>query len=471
MALLVLDRYELWSELASGGMATVYLGRLRGERGFARPVAIKRLHKHIAKDPEFVAAFLDEARLAARVRHPNVVSTLDVLDRDGEIFVVMDYVHGESLARIRAKIAADGKKIPLSIAGAIASGLLQGLHAAHEAKDEHGTPLAIVHRDVSPQNVIIGADGVARVVDFGVAKAEGRLQSTTEGAVKGKAAYMAPEQINGRADRRTDIFAASAVLWELLTGRRLFLGNSTAETLANVLAARVPPPRSIEPSISEALEELVMAGLDPIPDRRFATAREMDQALKRCLPIASTFDVAEWLEATTGDVLSERTMLVTAMETSSGAPAPAAASADARDALAVDDGSVTVHVPEEPPRRGRRPLVVTLLTMGIALVVLGGLYLRSGAARGERTAALTLPEAGDVDAAVGTAPLVVLGSAATAKASAPVATPRPTPNFVAPSPARARGDAGSRARPPANNCDPPYWDDAKGRHFKENCPL
>src|SRR5262249_20405529 len=162
--------------------------------------------------------FLDEARLAARIHHPNVVQTLDVAVTQGELFVVLEYVNGDSLAHLLRTANANGRAVPPEIASAVVFGVLQGLHAAHEAVVEQGNPLELVHRDVSPHNVLVGVDGVARVLDFGVAKARGRSQTTREGQLKGKLAYMAPEQIGGRVTRRTDVFAASIVLWEALAG-------------------------------------------------------------------------------------------------------------------------------------------------------------------------------------------------------------------------------------------------------------
>src|SRR6516225_8996456 len=176
----VVGRYALYVAIAAGGMATVHLGRLIGEVGFSRTVAIKRLHPQYAADPEFVSMFLDEARLAARIRHPNVVPTLDVVATKGELFLVMDYVPGESLARLSRVCREQRRPIPHRITSAVMAGALHGLHAAHEAKSERGAPLGIVHRDVSPQNVLVGADGVPRVLDFGVAKAAGRMQETRE---------------------------------------------------------------------------------------------------------------------------------------------------------------------------------------------------------------------------------------------------------------------------------------------------
>jgi serine/threonine protein kinase len=170
-------RYVMSDEFAAGGMATVHIGRLLGPVGFARTVAIKRLHPHFAKDPEFVAMLLDEARLAARIRHPNVVPTLDIVVEKGELLVVMDYVQGESLGRLAKGSFKKGAPIPLGIVASVMAGALYGLHAAHEAKSEQGAPLCVIHRDVSPQNIMVGLDGVARVLDFGVARAVGRILS------------------------------------------------------------------------------------------------------------------------------------------------------------------------------------------------------------------------------------------------------------------------------------------------------
>ncbi|HEY6462542.1 MAG TPA: serine/threonine-protein kinase, partial [Polyangiaceae bacterium] len=225
----VVGRYAVFDEIAVGGMATVHVGRLLGPAGFSRTVAMKHLHKQFAGDPEFVAMFLDEARIAARIRHPNVVSTLDVVTLDGELYLVMDYVAGESVAHLLRGLRRRDAFVPPRIAVTIACDMLAGLHAAHEATDDHGQPLGIVHRDVSPQNVLVGTDGSARVVDFGVAKAAGRMQTTREGQVKGKAAYMAQEQLRGGAvDRRTDVYSAAVVLWETLTGERLFKSDTPA---------------------------------------------------------------------------------------------------------------------------------------------------------------------------------------------------------------------------------------------------
>lgn len=313
-----IGRYALYGEIASGGMATVHFGRLLGPVGFSRTVAIKTLHPQFAKDPDFVAMFLDEARLAARIRHPNVVPTLDVVSTDDELVLVMDYVQGESLARLIRTSRRQGVTIPPRIATAVLAGVLQGLHAAHEAKNERAEPLGLVHRDVSPHNVLVGTDGVPRVLDFGVAKAAGRVQTTRDGQLKGKLAYMAPEQVRGgTVDRRTDVYAASIVLWEALTCRRLFDGDDDAQVFGKVLEAVVPAPSAVVPTIPKALDAIVLRGLDRDPEKRFQTAKEMAVALEKTILFATTSSIGEWVEKTAGDVLAKRADLVAEMESHS----------------------------------------------------------------------------------------------------------------------------------------------------------
>jgi serine/threonine-protein kinase len=314
----VFGRYALFDEIAAGGMATVHLGRLIGPVGFSKTVAIKRLHPHLARDPEFVSMFLDEARLAARIQHPNVVGTLDVVAIDGEVFLVLDYVQGESLSRLLKASRAEGRISDVRVVSSILVNVLHGLHAAHEATDEHAQALGIVHRDVSPQNILVGVDGVARVLDFGVAKASGRLQSTRDGQLKGKLAYMAPEQVRGGAvDRRTDIYSASVVLWEGLTGRRLVQTSNEAQVLADVLAGGFPPPSTIAPHLPPHIDAIVMKGLSQNPNDRFNTARQMGIELERALGVASPLVVGEWVQAIAQHALEMRAARVREMESTS----------------------------------------------------------------------------------------------------------------------------------------------------------
>ncbi|MFO0565513.1 MAG: serine/threonine-protein kinase [Polyangiaceae bacterium] len=313
-----LGRYALFDEIAQGGMATVHLGRMLGPVGFSKTVAIKRLHPHLARDPEFVSMFLDEARLAARVQHPNVVATLDVVAAEGEVFLVLEYVQGESFSHLLKATRIKGVPVAPRVLSSVLVNTLHGLHAAHEASDEHGHPLGIVHRDVSPQNILVGVDGVARVLDFGVAKAAGRLQSTRDGQLKGKIAYMAPEQIRGDlVDRRTDIYAAAAVLWEGLTGRRLVHGMNEGQVLHAVLAGGFPPPSAVHPGTPPEVDALVMRGLAMDPAHRFPTARELAIALERTVGVASPYEVAEWVQSVGAEALSIRAARVREMESTS----------------------------------------------------------------------------------------------------------------------------------------------------------
>jgi serine/threonine-protein kinase len=314
----VIGRYAIYDELASGGMAVVHLGRLLGQAGFSRTVAIKRLHPQFAKDRNFVAMFLDEARLSVRVQHPNVVAPLDVLIADGEVLVVMEYVAGDTLARLQRSSGNQQHPPSPGVIVSILSNALHGLHAAHEALGEDGTPLRIVHRDISPQNIMVGTNGIARVLDFGVAKAAIRSQCTTNGEVKGKLAYMAPEQIEGTAlDCRTDIFAAGVVAWESLTRRRLFTSDQASETISRILSGRVPSIRKYAPETPPKLDEAVQKALRKHPKERYATAREFATALESACAPASPSQVADWVAAVGGDELQARAERVAAIETKS----------------------------------------------------------------------------------------------------------------------------------------------------------
>ena len=283
--------------------------------GFSRIVAVKRMHPHVARDPEFVAMFLDEARIAARIRHSNVIQTVDVVAEAGELFLVMEYVEGESLSRLlRKSHATFGAPPPWRVASSIVAGVLHGLQAAHDATDEAGHPLEVVHRDVSPQNILIGVDGIARLLDFGVAKAVGRMQVTREGQLKGKLPYMAPEQIRNPAaiSPRTDVYGASVVAWETLTGSRLFTGDE-GEVLGRVLEATVPLPSAVEPSVPRELDDVVMRGLARNPRERYQTARDMALAIEQ-FGVAPASEVASWVASLAGTSLADRAKLVVAAE-------------------------------------------------------------------------------------------------------------------------------------------------------------
>jgi serine/threonine-protein kinase len=316
-------RYAIFDEIAAGGMATVHLARLAGPVGFSRVVAVKRLHAHLVDDRDFKAMFLEEARLAARIRHPNVVPTLDVLVHDKELILVMEYVHGESLLALTRAARAKKQPIPLSVAVAIMVSVLHGLHAAHEARDEKGEPLGIVHRDISPHNILAGTDGMVRVLDFGVAKAlQGRTTAEPDaalppGTVKGKFSYMAPETLRGEpATRQADIFSAAIVFWELLTGHKLFGAPTEQERILKVLKGNIPPPSALVPGLPVIVDKIVLRGLDANPLERYETADEMAAELENMLSTASQRSVGEWVTKLAHEALDQRADLLQQIEVS-----------------------------------------------------------------------------------------------------------------------------------------------------------
>ena len=283
----------------------MHFGRLQGPAGFGRTVALKRLHSHLASDPFFGSLLKAEARLAARVHHPNVVPLLDVVSLEtGEIILVMDYVHGETLGALLGASLRRGQRIPIRVAVAVMSGALIGLHAAHEAKSEGGVPLRLVHGDVSPHNVIVGVDGAARILDFGVARAGDA--AAQPGRVIGTPAYMAPERLRGEPfDRRSDIFGAGVILWEMLVLERLFSSRGES-ALIERRDRKIPPPSKKNASVPAALDQVVARALHPVASERFATAREFARALEAACAPAQDREVAEWIGITAGHHLSER---------------------------------------------------------------------------------------------------------------------------------------------------------------------
>ncbi len=523
----VVGRYALYGTIASGGMATVHFGRLIGSVGFSRTVAIKRLHPQFASDPEFVAMFLDEARLAARIRHPNVIPTLDVVATNGELFLVMDYVPGESLGRLIRAARQREAILPPAITVSIMAGVLHGLHAAHDARNERGEPLGIVHRDISPQNVLVGSDGQARVLDFGVAKAAGRLQTTREGQLKGKLSYMAPEQLRGSPlDRQTDIYAAAVVLWETLSGDRLFRAENEGAIVSKVLeGAHVPPSRAINTQVDaetrkavERLDPIVMRGLARERSERFATAHDMAVALEEALPPATTSEVSNWVEDVASIVLLMRAGQVGEIESSSSAmqrvspssipppPDPGGAAynpvpallAQQRSAVMArpggersvgpggEDGFSSISVssysssPPEQLRKGRWGARVVGVGLATAVAVsLGAVALH----RARPVVAASAPRAALAAAPVSSATSAVISPSGGASAVAPPPVTVPSASTATPSvkaesaipqapPVEGHAHRGGTHTPPAAvlDCNPPFAYDAAGmKHYKPEC--
>jgi serine/threonine-protein kinase len=428
-------------------MAAVHFGRLVGPAGFARTVAVKRLHPELAEDRDAVAMLIEEARLAAHLHHPNVAATLDVVIDKDSAYVIMDYVHGESLARLLRASKHKGLPKP-GVVASILSGALRGLHAAHEARSERGEPLEIIHRDVSPQNVLIGVDGMSRLIDFGIAKA--RIHTTTlDGRLKGKLSYLAPEQVRGgRATRRTDIYSAGVVLWEALTGRRLFDGDCPGAITEQILLGWIDPPSKHVTEVSEALDRVALRALESDPSRRFSTAEEMAKALELAEPPATIADVGAWVVAIAGDTFAERETLLRAIEESEGS-------------------------------RSRSPARRVAVFAGLAALLSGApaiaLYARSSGHANANAIAAATPAAGHTSAP----PAAIAPTQAAISPENPVRAAAPLAEAfgvsVDPLPQTARVPRRSRkvlasTPSPALDCDPPYSATPDGiRIYKREC--
>lgn len=469
------------------------MGLKLGALGFQRLVAIKRLHEHLVHDAEFAIRFKDEIRLVSRLGHPNIVQTIDVVEQEGELALVMEFVEGVTLHQLLLDAGEAGVLVPVPVAAGILSQALHGLHAAHEATDDAGRPLRLVHRDISPQNVMVGKAGLAKVLDFGVAKAESEVHVTRTGELTGKAAYMAPEQVCSRAvDRRTDVFASGVVLWEALTGERLFRAPGAPESVAlmNVLELRVRPPSELREGVSAELDAIVLRALEREASRRFGTAREFALALESGTAVASASEIADFVSRLCGARLLHgaeglRRFRGSVEELSQREPTAARASSPPepvtealvtrpveRELRTSNVHAVSIAEPAVPRRRGVRYAVLGAL---VALVV-GAVWL---GARTRNDPVSTASRAGPTSSPGG------LGSAEVARpAVEPTAPPLPpgapvaaaaAPEIVrratTPSaPQRAsRGRAAKRAAPAAV-CSPPTYTDAEGiRHFKPEC--
>lgn len=313
------SRYELITKIASGGMATVYVGVTRGPLGFSRIVAVKRAHPHLLEDPEFANMFRDEARLASRLRHPHVVAVLDVehvepsttTEDAGELYLVMDYVEGAALSQIMKRAWDVGRPIPPPIAVRIVLDTCAGLDAAHRLTDDIGARLGIVHRDVSPHNLLVGVDGMTRVTDFGIARVTTHPSFTRTGLVKGKLEYLAPEYLARQGlDARSDLYSLGIVAWETLANRRMFRAENEIETMQLVAEAKIPPLALYAPEIAAAVGPILDKALAAQPGRRFDSAAAFASALedkaRASRLVASHAEVGAYVESLMGDLLATR---------------------------------------------------------------------------------------------------------------------------------------------------------------------
>jgi serine/threonine-protein kinase len=440
------DRYELVGEIASGGMATVYLARLTGVGGFQRFVAMKRLHPHLAQEKEFVEMFLDEARIAARIHHPNVVPILEVGASPVGYYLVMEYIEGDTLARLLARAATHGNRLPIGIALRVALDMLSGLHAAHELRDDAGEPVHLVHRDVSPQNVLVGVDGIARITDFGVARAASRLTATRVGQLKGKIAYMAPEQAAGEEsiDRRADVFAAGIVVWEELAAKRLFKAENEAATLSRVMTEPVPALTTIVPGLSPGLSSVVMRALERSPEQRFASCAQFADALEAAATgkerIATPRELAAYVTEVLGDEVSAQREAVRAwiarsepsqVDLRPGATPSSSVSAAAMSLPGLDPSQPATLAHGAPSQRRSSGALVLLVLLLLAAVG-GGSFLFARETAPHRQAAAVSP-----------AP-----SPAAASAAPPAAS------VLAPEPATGEASPAARTEPPLTSAKP-----------------
>ncbi|MCA9672350.1 MAG: serine/threonine protein kinase, partial [Myxococcales bacterium] len=390
-------RYELLFRLAVGGMAQVYVGRLRGVQGFEKLLAIKCIHDELAEDEDFIKMFIDEARVSARISHPNVVQVLELGQVGDAYFIAMEYVHGESLSALLRR-----KCPPPTVCARIAAECAAGLQAAHELCDANGRLLNVVHRDVSPQNILVGYDGAVKVTDFGVAAARDNLHVTTGGTLKGKHAYMSPEQARAEPlDHRSDIFALGIVLYEMSTGHRLFKGKSSAETLRKVVESPIAAPTSLVPDYPPGLERIVLKALERDLERRYqsceALADDLEQHIVESGAPVLRKDVARLMVEQFGDRLDKRQRaLVDAQRTSIELPKlDLESETSAKTVSHVSDlTQPSQPSPVAPPLKPRRGLWVAIASIAVIGVGAIGVTLAmrrspapaSGSARGSGSA-------------------------------------------------------------------------------------
>lgn len=440
----VLGRYELLLPIAAGGMAMVWAARMRGTRGFQKIVAVKTMLPKLSEDPQFEQMFLDEASLASQIRHPNAVEILDLGEQGGILYLVMEWIEGVPLNQLMKAAKRQGG-VPAKVAVRVAMQTCAGLHAAHELKDSNGNLVGLVHRDVSPQNILVTFDGVTKVVDFGVAKATAAGDGATQaGQIKGKVGYMAPEQVRGEPiDRRVDVFALGIVLYALTTGKHPFRRESEAATMYNICAPQaVMPPSKVVPDYPAELEAVILKALEKDRDKRFPSANDMLKALDKLpegLRATTDHDIGVFVQGLLGTRRDERRKaLAEALER---ADLQAQTQSGTRQAIQAGAGTVTARTSGDAssgitagnldiaPDFGafKRPRLMVGAAAG--LLLLGGIiaYAMSG---GEEAAPPAKQELGD-------------------KSQPPAAKPAPEPK-AEPAPEKAEGDSKPTEEPSAD---------------------
>jgi len=419
-------RFELLIEMGRGGMATLYLARIQGPQQFEKLLAIKRIHEHLSYETDFVNMFQDEACIAALIHHPNVATLFDMGQIDDSYFIAMEYVHGQNLTDILKAATRHRDRFPWPEAVRIVANTAAGLHAAHTLRTTSGDPLHVVHRDVSPQNILISYDGHVKVVDFGIAYAAQRLHTTGAGTLKGKVGYMAPEQTDGRkVDHRADIFALGVVLYEAVTVSRLFRGETDAETLLKVRQAVVPSARQRNPDLPADLEGILRKALARCPEDRYETAEDLSDALEDLLikegQVVGRQRVADRMK----DLFYDRRKLKDqqiriALSTSDAAPL---------EGMRVEETSSSLLLPryllKKHGRARRRRRLIGAMGLGAVVLLVAGLVIWPRVWHPLRTGVLSPGQ---------TATPLPSPNQGSAQGTGRTASPAPIPGAVAPSP-------------------------------------
>jgi serine/threonine-protein kinase len=486
-----IGRYTLLAQIAEGGMGSVYAALMRGPADFSRLVAIKCVHTRWLDDPRLVTRFKNEIQLSARVLHPNVVQTLDVVETDGELFLVMDYADGVTLAALLSDLNRQSEPLAPSHAVSIVTSVLRGLHAAHNARDETGRPLHIVHRDVSPQNIVIGRNGHVQLLDFGVAKVLEQSQHTAVGTMLGRIAYMAPEQLEGSSSSPcSDVFSVGVVLWECLVGKRLFQrgGGSEGELIYSLLSQSIPRARSQRADVPPALDAALARALERNPEQRFQSADEFSRALETAAaPLVPPAALAALLLRASGSRLAARDALI--QRTRQQALAALAPPAQRMELMKPAE-VVSVTTRAVRPVRSRNPRARWRWLAGAAVLCVAGVasvvWLRrsqTGATADEPSAANQVPAPRGPEKsyrALALEPPPIAAPAPSAEAQPRAAEPElarnaggtpPRPRSVAARPRRrAQGASTDSAAARTESCDPPTYVGKDGiRHFKMSC--
>jgi eukaryotic-like serine/threonine-protein kinase len=495
--------YTTGERLASDGMGALHLGMKRGGLGFQRIVAIKKFNRHVAQD----ARFKEEIRRTSRLTHPNIAQTLDIVEAQGGLELILELVDGVTLHELMLDAARAGYFLPTAVAAGVVCQALHGLHAAHEATDDAGGPLHIVHREVSPLNLMIGKEGLVKVLDFGLAKASSDTHDTPTGEVSDKVAYLAPEQVALAAvDRRTDVFAAGALLWEALTGEPLFRARGTpaATAVMNVLELEIRKPSELRRGLSSRVDWVVMRALARDPARRFASARDFALALEAAVPVASASEIARVLgELCAARIEKNAEMLRRFRQTSDGAdwlrpdvsrtiPELSEVTLPLSATLAAEPERPTSYVrgasSGEAPRAKPASAWYTGVALAASLLVgwfVAPFELGADSAEPARPASVPPEPAREPEPMPAATPPSELASLAAPALLAPpsqaLETAETSPSVRAPAEPKANAKAARSARtrpaaskkkriPPVDPCSPPTFTDAEGiRHFKREC--